>query len=145
MSLVRAQHGEPQTIFGWSFFIGSTGAGRLPAIACRASCRSSLPSVRIVVVYRLRKTSALPTPCSADFASSKQLSTVSPRSPSTGSQEKALAFASAFSTKSADRGRNPPAVMKSLRDEILLRRDRRGGFLLVLFIFHYSPFIIHFL
>ena len=62
-----------------------------------------------------------------------------------GAPEKALAKASVFSTKSADRGRNPPTVMKSLRDEILLRRDRRGGFLLVLFIFHYSPFIIHFL
>ena len=33
-----------------------------------------------------------------------------------------------FSTKSADGGRNPLSWMKSLRDEILLRKVKGGGF-----------------
>ena len=56
---------------------------------------ASRPSSRIVVSAFLKYAKA-ETPCFVDFTSKKQLSTVFPRSPSTGSQKKALAKASAI-------------------------------------------------
>ena len=49
-------------------------------------------------------------------------------SPAISSRKKHLREQVLFSTKSAYVGINPLSRMKSLRDEIRLRRNRRGGF-----------------